>query len=433
LLLINSVKGIVLGRIVILANFFVLTNYAFFARPVQDDYVTLKLLTQGNVLNPSQDLIQNWGGNITSVVIRSILLFPSRNTDSFIGLSLFVFLTFGLLVLTIYSYVVLVHGLSPTLFEVLAFSSLVSLCLEGLFSPTSLGIYSFSAASIVHFWPVCFFVIAIFLISRNLYLFASFFIFLGANCNITEGFFAVTILIILFVLNIADRKRLAFPISASILALLFTALAPGFSKRNNQFQSSHTLSDLLWEFLQNLGKVCVDLISHPGGILMLLLGMLLAHLGIVRANISLISLIGSFFVIYLIGTSLGASIAYLAWHQTLGLLLVWFALLFEMGASCKIIKISSMRSVLNFIGLPLIAFLLLLNVRPVLEIANRSASWDSNYRVSICDQSDVEFKSAEIVYPPLHLGIEDISDWPWMKEAYNDWVEKNRVESGYCD
>ena len=418
--------------LVVSANSMVLFVYAFFARPVQDDYVTLEQLSKGSVLTPSNELIQHWGGNVVSVLIRSTLLFPAQFRNHFVGLRLFVFLTFALLMIAVYCFVKLVYGISLSRFNTLLSASILSLALEGIFSPTSLGIYAFSAASIVHFWPLCIFTIATYqLIQRSLYTGGILF-FIGANCNLTEGFLAVCILIVLKFMRKIDVRQFLISISFSTLGLLAIILVPGFTERSDLFTAELSFASILLAVLKSMVIIAVDLLSHPGGYLTLLLGLFASAKFEIKNSISASKFTLVVFILYFLGTSLGASLAYLAWHQTLGLLLLWYGLTFQIGVALTgcFAKVNALAVRNGFFVL--LATLIIMNVRPIVLVVNRAHAWDKNYKQELCANLNQNFESAEIVYPPANLGIEDIDKWKWMTQSFSYWVNHSKVSSTSC-
>jgi len=414
------------------ANSMILIVYAFFARPVQDDYVTLEQLSQGNVLTPSSELVQHWGGNVVSVLIRSTLMFPSQFRNHFVGLSLFVFLTFALLMIAVYCFVKLVYGISLSLFNTLLAASILSLALEGIFSPTSLGIYAFSAASIVHFWPLCIFTIATYqIIQKSLYLGGILF-FIGANCNLTEGFLAVCILIVLKFMGKIGVRQFLISISFSTLGLLAIILVPGFTERSDLFTAELSFVSIFLGVLKSIVIIAVDLLSHPGGYFTLLLGLFASAKFKMKNNISASKFTWVVFTLYFLGTTLGASIAYLAWHQTLGLLLLWYGLTFQIGVSLeRYVERMGWLVTRNFL-FALIAALIILNLRPLILIAERAHLWDTNYTQMFCSELGQDFESAEIIYGPFNLGIEDVDKWEWMQKSFSHWVGQNGISSAVC-
>jgi hypothetical protein len=76
-------------------------------------------------------------------------------------------------------------------------------------------------------------------------------------------------------------------------------------------------------------------------------------------------------------------------------------------------------------------------IRSGLMLSDRARAWDENLLHNICEiQNDSlnNLKGAELRYPPLGLGIEDIETWPWMSSNYVAWVKGlQEYQSKVCD
>jgi hypothetical protein len=143
------------------------------------------------------------------------------------------------------------------------------------------------------------------------------------------------------------------------------------------------------------------------------------------------SALGSSFRIILIMQGLlfsvlvaGATFAYPAWHQSIGLYL--FAPFIGLTLSSFI---NRRRKAIWDVATFLVFLLVIgINARGVELLSNRGIQWDLNRHANYCaafSSPTGEFLGAEIRYEPFALGIEDLSRWEWMANSFRDWVQSD--------
>ena len=229
-------------KVSILAIFFSVLVLYFLAvfwrfRPVQDDYVTLNQLSSDGFLAPSLDIWNNLGGNLSTVLFRSILLWDSRYSVYFLGLRLFPVLTFFVVVVGIRSLVTLC-GLRISRRSIGVSSLILVLGMEGIFTPGILGVLNFSAASLVHFWPICLLPTIICFLSydsasRNI--FGYFLLLLASNANITESVLYMAVFLFLILNSRGKNLKWIFGLFISSCNVVIIFFAPGFGRRRSIF------------------------------------------------------------------------------------------------------------------------------------------------------------------------------------------------------
>ena len=234
-------------------------------RPVQDDYVTLDQLASGGFWGPTKDVWENLGGNISTVLLRSLLLWDSRYAPNFYGLRLFPFLTFLVIFAGIHFFYVLC-GSSLIAKQSIVVAVVLVVGMEGLFTPGIIGILNFSAASLVHFWPICLLPTIIWLIAQKprlkmalgylLLIFAS-------NTNITESLLYLLVFLYVYIQRDIPRSRSLSAFFFSLLSLTTIIIAPGFTKRSAIFSQDRDYLAMPLNFLRNTAIFTIDILTHP--------------------------------------------------------------------------------------------------------------------------------------------------------------------------
>ena len=135
----------------------------------------------------------------------------------------------------------------------------------------------------------------------------------------------------------------------------------------------------------------------------------------------------------------GTAFAYAAWHQSVGLLflltptsitIAYFLLPFA--------QVFERFSLLLKVLLGTLALLIsILTVRVTVLEVSRGATWDKNLIANSCllaEDTQAKLLGAEVKYPPLGLGIEDVNRWEWMSNNYKSWLTSpNFTKKVTCD
>jgi hypothetical protein len=424
--------------------------FIFFSRPVQDDYVVLRDIASGSLLSPVIHLWNHWGGNVSAALIVNFLL----------GLQPFGNFLFGIVMQSLLTLLLLVSSLhlmikwsglprilkKPHNLDTMIFISLISM--GGLFSPTYLGIFNFSWASVAHFWPILILVHSYYFSTVvPSYFFPVFFPlgFLAGNMNVTESAFVVFsssfILLRYFVFH---KKDFGFnPINiftfqlGSLSGLLTICLAPGFRERASIVGGPDSPLDFIYRFLKSLVIDVGDVIAHPSWILGLILGLTLkTQLDLLPKMIELQSrqrIILLHFTILFLLIVFGDSVAYPAWYHTTPLYILSFLTFTLVGINFPFKNFSKKVANSTFRQI-FIAFLILSVLLVSRDLVNqqiRASNWDNSFEMNVCligKSAPEGLSGASLTYPPLNLGVEDVDLWPWMSSAYVDWVRASRFE-----
>jgi hypothetical protein len=258
------------------------------------------------------------------------------------------------------------------------------------------------------------------------------------NSNAGESFsaliFSLTLVVHLIRKKQIRTKRFIFVsalTSGILLGLLIMISAPGFSNRaNNSVGFPDSAADFIQRFIKAFVSFPADSLSHPGIYVSFLLGFsVFPQLQSLIEIDQLASRIRKLVSVYLVLiTTLigGGTLAYTSWHQAFGLSLLLAPLAFSFGlfTGSRFNKGNSRNFHGIFLGSVLIFSMILL--RSGLTLSDRAHDWDRNLLHNICEiQKDSlsNLKGAELLYPPLGLGIEDIETWPWMSTNYVAWVK----------
>ena len=424
---------------------------ALSCRPVQDDYAYLDVGSNSGFAKYLSDFWNNWGGNLTPSIIRIPFYLPSISGNQWWGLALYSFLT-SLLVL--FSSIILttwLRGKPLVQFDsrdlVLGFIACIGF--EGIFTPGVLAAFVFGPASSTHLLPICSLIIGLWLCTlnsnaqgTNLFFFPLLLIlgFIAGNCNFAEGGLAVVSSALLLIcyriknettvsLGLSDVSKLLVFSAGTFIGFLTIILSPGFKKRADSGDGlPGGLEELIIGFRSSFVSFSSDVITHPVWIALSILLLLFFKQSlkkeIVRSRaMALILLTALCYTSLIIGTTF----AYAAWHQSVGLLflltpcslaIAYFLLPFE-GV---FIKLSSLFKV-SIILLALLILILLVRVT-VLEV-QRGINWDKNLLANGCligADNQAKLLGAEVRYPPIALGIEDVNRWEWMSNNYKNWL-----------
>jgi hypothetical protein len=414
-------------------------------RPIQDDYLNLQSVQQMGIHSYLIDVWQHHGGNLFQFFAHCIFILPTTKAFVFWNFSLFFLLTEILVIVTIFnlmSWVLGKTGLYKS-FQNWWLPILTIAGFEGLFVPGFLGTFGYSLASLAHLWPICALLLGLSICYRakRLWPVSLFLGIVAGNSNLGES--TVSLIILAFIwygikFNHAIRDTIGIRASLdlSLLSLgtfvgtIIIAAAPGFWLRaNDQVGMPNSITSLLERFVKSFVSFSADAVTHPMVWLVLLLGVFLAARREIdlstetKARISLLAYgaVAIWFVLIL-----GSTIAYPAWHQSMGMYLFLIPAMYFLGFkhSSKIIIYLKWRFLVNL----LIVISLIMSIA-FLRIGylslERSSNWDKNLKENICALKiniDSPLKGAEIRYPPFKLGVEDVNTWDWMRQKYSGWV-----------
>lgn len=451
---ISKSRGFQAEYLILITTWVLVLLSGFRIRPIQDDYLVLNATSTGSVDEFLTSIWESQGGNLFPYAINALLLAPSKYQVNFIGLTAFYFLTvvavgFSSLFLVSITLNVKIRRLG--LLTVLTIFSISIVSFEGLFVPSFIGAFSFSLASLAHLWPVILMVLA-FVVYRDKPSLSPLAFILGlvvGNSNAGESFsalmFSLALMVNLFRKRQIRTKRFFFASALTLgifLGLLVMIAAPGFSNRaNNSVGFPDSAADFIQRFIKAFVSFPADSLSHPGIYITFLLGFsVFSRLqGLIDIN-HLARRIRKLVSVYLLLiTSLigGGTLAYTSWHQAFGLSLLLAPLAFSFGllTGSRVNKGNSRKFRGIFLSTVLVLSMILL--RSGFMLSDRAHDWDRNLLHNICEiQKDSldNLRGAELLYPPLDLGIEDIETWPWMSTNYVVWVKGlKEYKSKVCD
>lgn len=431
-----------------LASFGLITYLAVFILCIcvtQDDYATLSELTLHGFFGPTIGVWSGLGGNISSVLPRTIALSIGVLSVVPIGLVIYSAITLALILLS-FSY--LLEFLIPSFKSLprnyrLPILLVLALGFEGLFTPGQLGVLGFSAAAGVHIWPICLIVIGHkLLIQQRLisFLGASLALLYASNSNVPEGLVAILVLFLITYRlcvskkkNLSTRKAFAYLILCilCLFALVAIFAASGFQARTEAAGVSFNVSDLVIGVSRAAIYFSVDVVTHPFLYLSLILGYFFGkYRGLVVARVTMRSTAALTFLYFLLLVA-GAGVAYPAWHQTFGLYVMLLPIAFAVGVNMAN-KFPALLKFIRILLTPVLIVCLLVTVRSGFSVVDRKLSWNENFQYNVCVVYGDEtgpLRGSEITYPPKDLGIEDVNTWPWMADGFKTWITKSNI---YC-
>jgi hypothetical protein len=412
-------------------------------RPTQDDYAILGQVADYGIGGMLLETWNNHGGNLFPMFINALSLFPSQKSFDFYGLTLLAITTLVLLLFAFQSvFVVFFPSLTEAMGagKILGFSAFFILGFESFFTPQLAEVLSFSSAVLVHLWPLCFFLIGIRIAKNESLGLLVILFFLGlamGNCNIAESVFIFTSLVLLIYSNLRGFKffALEYPLKVrslisllvgSTVGLILIVSAPGFWVRATGKTASgipDSLASILERFLKSLVLFSADFLSHPIFYLSIFLGAIFSrrykNFWNLKSSLMPISIMQGLLFLVLVA---GATFAYPAWHQSIGLYLLapFFGLVLSSYISSRQNRIQHVLTVF------LIFVILAINIRGLELLNDRGEQWDQNRTANYCaatSSSAGTFLGAEIRYQPFALGIEDLASWDWMANSFRSWVQ----------
>ncbi len=418
------------------------------ARPIQDDYATLYLISDNGIFGFLGLTWTTHGGNLTPMLINALFLYPSVFGLNFWALSLFPVVNYGLLVISIFSVSAILNPFSFrnfTKIQIFTFANLVFLGSESLFSPQFLEMTLFSSAVLVHLWPILFFFLAIGLLNNKTK--ASFVLicllgFMSGNSNISESLFIQLSCILILLLNkyqssfFVEVKRLYLFALSNLGGAIMILLAPGFWARANE-KNVHGMPDqfgeIAFRFAKSLAVFSADVVSHPMLLIFIVIGYKFSS-----AGCNFFKTISSFgvllFILLFFSLVVGATVAYPAWHQSIGLTMLSPFVGMSLGD-----WLGSKIHIIPTVGITLFSvavFVVLITLtRAFWGIESRAERWDSGFSQNYCavlSGGSDPLIGTETIYPISNLGIEDLNRWPWMREAFIGWVTNSKFATKEC-
>jgi hypothetical protein len=405
----------------------------------QDDYATLSELTLHGFFGPANGVWSNLGGNISSVLPRTLALGFNFSPTLPLGLIIYSAVTLFLIMVSMDH---LISSLIPTV-KGLAFKFRFPLLLvlglgfEGIFTPGEVGVLGFSAAAGVHVWPMCFLILGHKLLVKRKPLsgLGAFLAFLySSNSNIPEGLLTlIAVCVLSYRFTFIDGYHLkgkrmvgAFGLVMScILAFSFIFLASGFQARSEAVGVSSDPKELILGILNSLLFFIMDILTHPFLYLAFILGNFLGRKLELQFAMKIFRDVCVLTVLYFSLLIVGAGVAYPAWHQTFGLYVFLLPLSFSLGALFSN-SIPNINVLVRVLLIPVVIVSSLITVRSGYTNIERKLSWESNFEHNVCVVTGFKpdpLLGSEITYPPKNLGIEDLNTWPWMADAFENWVK----------
>ena len=424
---------------------------AFSMRPIQDDYFNIESVQKLGLLGYLLDTWNSHGGNMAQFLIHSVLVMPSIRSPYFFNLSIFFIFTEVMVALScslILRWVAIPGNYMNYRFWI-PFISVI--CFEGLFVPGFLGAYGFSLASLAHLWPILALVLGLAAIwsNRNYKYLVIPLGFIAGNSNLSESIFSCIVIVVIIYTVVTKskyRNSLGFIRSVWLYVFFLTTfigtilipIAPGFWKRaTDQVGMPATIPEFIIRFTKSFASFNADLFTHPAIYLALLAGIIIGcnlHQELEQDLKNRIAFIASSALIFLGLLILGSTIAYPAWHQSMGLYIIAIPSSFSLGIlGSRKLKVRAVSQKVLISALILIILLGFMYLRVGITTWNRSSEWDAAFRENICllqeDKQSI-LKGAEIIYPPFHLGVEDVNTWEWMANKYRLWVGDSNFNSG---
>ena len=426
----------------------------FSVRPIQDDYLALSAISSSSINTYLHSIWETQGGNLFPYAVNAYLLEPLAKQVTFIGNLIFYACTIFAVAaasLMLFSMMTKISIRDFGAKRIVLYITVALVSFEGIFVPSFIGAFSFGTASIAHLWPVLLMTIALYIYEnypRQILLAVLLGLLIG-NANAGESLASLIISIVILVRISRNRFRpwskFVYVLSLTLgllIGIIFMVAAPGFSNRAQYSVGlPSTFFDLGSRFIKAGLSFPLDSLSHPGAYLAFPLGVLfssqvLKSVSRVTLKNNLFALFGAYslFLFSLIG---GGTLAYTSWHQALGLQFFLMPLSFFSGvllaSKCEPQLIRHIPKIF-LVGVLLFSLLIFRTCSTTLD---RATTWDLQLTNNICklkDGSTTDLLGAELRYPPLQLGIEDIQSWEWMRTSYISWVRGlNEFKTTSCD
>jgi hypothetical protein len=189
------------------------------------------------------------------------------------------------------------------------------------------------------------------------------------------------------------------------------------------FSQDRDLLQIPISFFRNLVFFSFDILTHPVVIVLFAVGSTLSLSEKWILSAKPFKQFASLGLMYFLLTVFGSSFAYPAWHQSFGLVPIFGLFSLQIGFKLRHrlphISGRSFLVAVFFILCPLL-------IRVALSVDARANAWDGNLLIRNDSGSTSEMSSAEIIYSPFKLGIEDVINWKWMADSYFEWKSQLR-------
>ncbi len=417
-----------------------LSVFAVSARPVQDDYSLLADISEKGFFGYLALVWETHGGNLTPMVLNAGAVSTALNSFNFFSIAIFSILTFLLVGVSAWIATSQIRingfGLPATISIFLIFGTLFGF--EGIFSPGLIGAYFFSSASAVHLWPLIFSLLGVYLASKKSSSVLVIFLlgFFAGNSNIAES---LAILITTFLLLVFPSKfshdysliKLRLFFSGVLIGAIIIIASPGFWTRATQNTDDgipSSVPEFVIRFSRSVSIFAVDLLTHPSLYIFLALGYLFQK-KFTSSSAILVkwNYIEILFCAMLFSLILGATFAYPAWHQSLGLLFLIPCASFTFG-----LRLGNRTEFFNpnntsRIAQILAVLLFCLIARADVLVFQSGSKWPESNATNICalrEDGEASLSNPEIHYPLFNLGVEDVQTWPWIRTTYVRWISK---------
>ncbi len=420
-------------------------------RPIQDDYLSFGSIESVGILGYLKNIWAFHGGNMVQFTIHSITSIPSTTQPFFLNLTAYFLLTQFMVAAAsrlLFTWVFEDRHLKSNVAFWLTF--LVVFGFEGFFVPGFVGAYGFTLASLAHLWPILCLIFALrLLMSESSFKFLVIPLGLVAgNSNLVESAFSclvITLVILGTIKNPSKAKSLGFRKSfwiyvfclVTYISSLTIAIAPGFKNRSS---GTIGLPENFYDFLLRFSKSFVifsaDVLTHPFVYLSILCGFWIARKNSLKWDSLLLTkfkILSFFSISFWLLLILGSSMAYPAWHQSMGLyvFVIPTALTFGIFLSSKFSSVSISHS-FKFVMAINLVIAIALYARVIDTTINRKSTWDRVFAINVCllrQDPSAKLEGAEIIYPPFNLGVEDVNSWEWIRNDYSKWVLNPKFES----
>jgi hypothetical protein len=187
-----------------------------------------------------------------------------------------------------------------------------------------------------------------------------------------------------------------------------------------------SLPEFMYRLAKSISIFTIDILTHPVLYIFFCLGFIFHRKFITSVRISSqLNYIEVLFSTLFTSLILGATFAYPAWHQTLGLLFLLPVTSFIIGARVGKKMVQFKQQVLSKVCNGIVFLLMILILRADYLVWSSGNSWGRTNATNICalqDGSDAVLANPEIHYPVFNLGIEDVQTWPWIRATYVRWV-----------
>jgi hypothetical protein len=267
-----------------------------------------------------------------------------------------------------------------------------------------------------------------------MYLLLFFIGFFAGNSNIAESLAILLLLLLLYLFpqkfDVAvPRSKLVAFFSGIFLGAVAIVASPGFWFRATEKSTQgipSSITDVISRLVKSLAIFSADIFTHPTFYIFLAAGIVFAksasRLSEIPTRWNFVEL---FFWCLFTSLIFGATFAYPAWHQSLGLLFLIPAFSFFSGIRlAKFTRLKQFRWIRVF-QVFMVLLLVISVARANILVWDSGRDWHQANALNICSlrvDSSALVSNPEIHYPPFALGIEGSQSWTWIRVAYTRWL-----------